>query len=54
MVPKKLEKIEDVTPEKEVVQEVDLDPITDNLKSIINELKDPNEDFQLVDKDDEF
>ena len=28
--------------------------ITDNIKSIINELKDPNDDFQLVDEDEEF
>jgi hypothetical protein len=38
---------------------VDLDIITDNIKSIIYELKDPNEffgneDFQLVDEDEEF
>jgi hypothetical protein len=32
----------------------DLDKIRDNIKSIIYELKEPNEDFQLVDDDEEF
>jgi hypothetical protein len=31
-----------------------LDKIRDNIKSIIYELKEPNEDFQLVDDDEEF
>jgi len=30
------------------------DAIVDNIKSIINELKDPADDFQLVDDEEEF
>jgi hypothetical protein len=30
------------------------DDIVDNIKSIINELKDPAEDFQLVENEEEF
>ena len=32
----------------------DLVPIVENMKAIINELKDPAEDFQLVDEEEEF
>ena len=30
------------------------DEIVENIKSIVNELKEPEEDFQLVDNEEEF
>lgn len=46
-----MQQLNSSSPEKSDPEE---DPIVENIKSIIHELKDPSDDFQLVDEEEEF
>ena len=44
-----------ISPEKQEESSPTMDDeIVENIKSIVNELKEPEEDFQLVDNEEEF